>query len=218
MYFAANTYADLVEENQDFQKSADIQRAALVEALQPRSGLAQFMISNGYVSSLRFSIQQERLARAIACIDQQDFEAAERHLQVSYQLQPQDIEAVVQCFPRLVQAGQAIQAEALFLRYESEMQRQIQEWPRDSTALNNLAWMYSQCDRNLDQALTLAQRAVAVAPNSPVFLDTLAEVQFRSGLMKQALQTARECVRLDPRDTHYRENLTRFRGGDLDQP
>ncbi len=212
-YWAASDYADLLEESGNYQMSADVQRAPLVEALQPFSPLLQFLIGNGYISSLRYSVQQERLARAIAAVKQGEFESARRQLDISRKLQPQDIEAVVQCYPSLTQAGQSQLAEELFEQYEQAMLQQIRRWPNDATALNNLAWMYAKCDRNLEQALELAQRAVGLAPSSPVFLDTLAEVEFRNGLVERALESMRGCVKLDPRDQHYRENLVRYRAG-----
>jgi tetratricopeptide (TPR) repeat protein len=76
--------------------------------------------------------------------------------------------------------------------------------------LNNLAWMYTQCERELDRALELSQRAVQLAPSSAVYLDTLAEVHFRRGNSQKAVELMRECVYLDPREPHYRENLDRF--------
>ncbi|MEZ6135944.1 MAG: hypothetical protein R3C53_13660 [Pirellulaceae bacterium] len=212
-YFAGSRYARLAEEQKDYLLSANIQRAALVEALKPQSDFVQYMVATGFTSSIRYSAQQERLARAIACIDQGDIEAARRHLELSHRLQPQDIEVVVQCFPRLVKAGEHAFADELFDQYEAELRAQIAAWPSDATALNNLAWMYSQCDRKLDEALDLAKRGVALAPSSPVFLDTLAEVEFRLGKVERALVSMRGCVQLDPRDSHYRENLVRFRQG-----
>jgi Flp pilus assembly protein TadD len=153
------------------------------------------------------------LARGIACIEQGDFEAARRHLNVSKRLQPQDIEVVVQCYPRLMEAGETRFAEELFNEYQQTLLEQIKAWPNDSTALNNLAWMYARSNRNLTEALPLAQRGVELAPHSPVFLDTLAEVKYRLGMIDEAIEDMRGCVRLDPRSPNYRANLVRFRDG-----
>jgi hypothetical protein len=211
VYWAASDYGDILKELGNHVRNAEVQRAAWVEALQPYASSMQYLLSNGYFSSLRFAAQKEKLSSAVACIEVGDIPGAEHNIRVGGQLQPQDIEMVVQCYPRLMAAGEQGIADQLFDSYEERMQAQIARWPKDATALNNLAWMYAQCDRELEQAMTLVRRAVELAPHSAVFLDTLAEVEFRSGMIEQALETARACVRLDPRESHYRQNLIRFR-------
>lgn len=212
VYWAASDYSQVLEQLGDFRASADVLRSRLLEGLQPGSQLVNLLVSNKLHNYLRFAAQRERLHRCIACVQSGDYEEAQRHLSVSRSLQPQDIEMVVQCYPRLVEAGQTELAEQFFNLYETSMLQQIETWPGDATAWNNLAWMYSQCGRNLDRALEMAQRATQLAPNSEVYLDTLAEVQFLLGDVDAAYQTALECIRLDPRDTRYRDNLQRFRG------
>jgi tetratricopeptide (TPR) repeat protein len=215
LYWSASVYGDILEELDQPLRRADVLRSAWVEALQPFASSMQTMLGDGYVtgyfSSLRYSAQKEKLARAIASIHQQQWQTFEETVQVARRLQPQDIEIVCQCYPLLQQHGQSELAEQLFAQYEQEMLRQIERWPNDATALNNLAWMYSQCDKKLEEANQLSQQAVRLAPSSAVFLDTLAEVQFRAGDITSAQNTMRECIRLDPRERHYRENLIRFR-------
>jgi tetratricopeptide (TPR) repeat protein len=213
LYWAMTEYATTAEELDDHRLSANVLRAAMVEALQPYSPCVQFLISNGYISSLRYAISKERLSRAAACVKDGQIDEARRHLDVTASLQPLDIEAVIQCYPPLVEQGEAVFAEELFSRYEHALEQQIAAWPNDSTSLNNLAWMYSQCNRKLSEGKALAQRAVALSPSSPVFLDTLAELQYRSGQVQVAIESMRTCVRLDPRKKHYRENLVRFSSG-----
>ncbi len=211
LYWAAGVYGDILEELEQPIRRADVLRAAWVEALQPFSSSMQTMLGEGYFSSLRYSAQKEKLARAIACVHQNDWSGFQHTAAVARQLQSQDIEVVCQCYPLLRDKGQTELAQQLFVNYEQEMERQIERWPNDATALNNLAWMYSQCDLKLDRARELSQRAVELAPSSAVFLDTLAEIEFRSGNLAAAGQTMRDCIRLDPRERHYRENLVRFR-------
>ena len=210
VYWGASEYAEILEKLKDPVRRADVLRDAWVESLQPFASSMQYMFSNGYTSSLRFSAQKEKLARAIVCIAQDDMAGFQHQVAVARQLQSQDIEMVCQCYPLLQKAGKAAIAEDLFATYEADMQQQLEQWPNDATALNNLAWMYSQCDVKLDEALELSHRTMELAPRSAVFMDTLAEIQFRSGAVDEALDTMRQCVRLDPRELHYRENLVRF--------
>lgn len=55
-------------------------------------------------------------------------------------------------------------------------------------ALNNLAYLLSEHTRDLDMALTLAQRAKELAPNSAVVDDTLGWITYRKGLYTTAVQ------------------------------
>lgn len=210
VYWGASQYAEILEKLNDPVRRADVLRAAWVESLQPFASSMQYMFSNGYTRILRFAAQKEKLARAIACIEQDDMPGFQHQVAVARQLQSQDIEVVCQCYPLLQKAGKTAIAEELLTTYEADMQQQLKQWPNDATALNNLAWMYSQCDVKLDEALELSHRAMELAPTSAVFIDTLAEIQFRNGAIDEALDTMRQCVRLDPRELHYRENLVRF--------
>lgn len=211
LYWAAGIYGEILEELDDHLRQADVLRAAWIEALQPFASSVQTLLAANFHSSLRYSAQKEKLAWARACVQRQDWSGYEQALKAARSLQPQDIEVVCQCYPLLREQGQLPRAESLFRDYEAEMERQIEHWPQDATALNNLAWMYAQCDQKLDRARQLAEQAVALAPGSAIFLDTLAEVEFRSGNRNDALRLMSDCIRLDPRQQHYRENLVRFR-------
>lgn len=210
-YFAAYDLATIHEEKDELEASANVLRAPLVEGLLPASPMVGYHVQSGGFHYLRYAIQKERLHRAATLIDQGDYAAAQHHIQVGMRLQPQDIEMVVECYPRLVEAGQEQAAEKLFDTFDATMQQQIAEWPRDATTLNNLAWMYAKTQRKLDKALALAQQAVQLAPHSAVYLDTLAEVHFRAGRIAEAEAAMQQCIRMDPRDPHYRDNLKRFR-------
>ncbi|MCR9292411.1 MAG: hypothetical protein NXI32_06815 [bacterium] len=209
-YWAAADLSNILEEQDDFRGSANTLRAPLIEALVPGTSQLDFQASNLHIHFLRNAIKRERIHRAAACILEENYDEAEHHIQVGNRLQPQDIEMVVVCYPKLMQAGRREMAERLFREYETTMLEQIASWPNDAMALNNLAWMYTQCDRKLDDALQLAHRAVSLAPTSAIYLDTLAEVHFRSGRTQAAIATMQDCIRMDPREQHYRDNLARF--------
>ena len=209
-YSAAGDLSTILEEQEEFGKSADVLRGPLVEMLEPDSELLGKIVGWGLHRSPLYSSQRERIHRAVFSIEKGNIEAAQRHYEVGQLLQPQDIEMAVQCVPKLVAKEQFDLANEIFASYEAIMLTQIETWPNDSTALSNWAWMYSQCDRKLDEALPLAEKAVTLAPNSATFLDTLAEVHFRQGNIDEAIKLMQQCIRFDPRDRHYRENLERF--------
>lgn len=209
-FWEARQYSRVLQELNDFHRSADVMRSVFVELLKPNSQTLKVFIDNDELGLLRFMAVRERLSRGIALINLNDYPAARHELEIAAQLHPLDIEVVVACYPKLIKAEQNEWAEQLFSRYQTAMKSHLETWPDDAMTANNLAWMYCQCDLHLDQALSLAQQAVRLAPSSAVYLDTLAETQFRLGQINQAIQSMRGCVRLSPREPHYRDNLARY--------
>jgi Flp pilus assembly protein TadD len=90
--------------------------------------------------------------------------------------------------------------------------------PRAPVAANNLAWMYVAANRNLDQALQLAQIAQQELPNEPGVNDTLGWIYYRKGMATQALPYLETSVRGDPTDamTQYHLGMAYFQKGDFE--
>ncbi|MCU0710208.1 MAG: hypothetical protein MUF23_18175, partial [Pirellula sp.] len=65
------------------------------------------------------------------------------------------------------------------------------------------------CDRNLDKAKEFADRAVAIR-RDPTYLDTLAEVEFRRGRAREALDLSQQCLMMEPRDEQHKKQIQRF--------
>ncbi len=84
-------------------------------------------------------------------------------------------------------------------------------------ALNNLAWLLvtvpDEDFRDEERALILAQRAVALK-RSPIFLDTLAEAYYSSGLIHEAVKTIKEAISLAKEGLdYYEKQLEKFMAG-----
>ena len=75
------------------------------------------------------------------------------------------------------------------------------------------------CNRDLDEALTHAKKAVEVAPKTAGYIDTLAEVYFRKQGPGQGAG-ADEAVRqaLEPTNPYFRKQLERFEKKPFDSP
>jgi Zn-dependent protease with chaperone function len=87
--------------------------------------------------------------------------------------------------------------------------------PRNTHALNNLAWLYATCEnkrfRDPKKAVILAERAVLISP-SPHILDTLAESYFAAGMINEAILTEQRALELDKKNRSYYEGqLNKFR-------
>jgi tetratricopeptide (TPR) repeat protein len=84
----------------------------------------------------------------------------------------------------------------------------------DHSSLNNLAWVYAQQNVNLDEAVALSRRALQIRPDTPQYIDTLAEVYFRMGDRERAVRLIRYALGLNPDSEalqrHLWKQLDRF--------
>ena len=86
---------------------------------------------------------------------------------------------------------------------------------KDPAPYNNIAWIYASQGRNLEEALSQAQRATELAPENPAILDTLGFVHFQLGRYDKAeplLRQAAEQLRNNAR-VHYHLGMTYYRLG-----
>jgi uncharacterized Ntn-hydrolase superfamily protein len=91
------------------------------------------------------------------------------------------------------------------------LEEALAEDGEEAEYLNNLAWFAATNDLFLERALLAAERAAALAPGEAYILDTLAEAQYRAGLVEEAIATIRKAIELDPESDYYRQQLERFR-------
>ena len=83
----------------------------------------------------------------------------------------------------------------------------IKAEPDNLIALNNLAFAYAESGRDLDMALSYAQRARKRAPNSEDIADTLAWVYIKKSLNDGAIALLREITAKQPRNATYQYHL-----------
>ena len=79
----------------------------------------------------------------------------------------------------------------------------ITKRPTSSSPYNGLAWHYATHDENLDEALELSKKSLELAPDTPEYLDTLAEIYFRMGKHAEAIEWIKKALALDPKPKHY---------------
>ena len=75
---------------------------------------------------------------------------------------------------------------------------------------NALAWYCASADMYLEESLQAAQRAAALEPENSGILDTLAEVLFRLGRKKEAIEVIDRAIAIDPDDDYLRGQKARF--------
>ena len=88
--------------------------------------------------------------------------------------------------------------------------------PDDAVALNNLAFAKAEDGVDLDQALTMAQRAVQASPNSPELKDTLGWIYIKKNIPDDAIRIFRDLVVVEPKNAifHYHYGMALSQKGD----
>lgn len=93
-------------------------------------------------------------------------------------------------------------------RAEQAYRKAIAAQPQHAAALNNLAWLLHRAGK--PGALETAEKALALAPNAPAFMDTVAEIQASSGQWDKALAMQKRAVELDPDQPAHRLHLAQY--------
>jgi len=125
-------------------------------------------------------------------------------------LLPGDVRLVVDLVPKLDALGMKPAADSLFERGMSAHRRVLEEFPGSPSYLNNAAWICARAQRQLDEGLALAERAVQAAPLEGSYRDTLAEVHFQRGDREAAVAAARKAVELSPDNKLFATRLKHF--------
>jgi Flp pilus assembly protein TadD len=102
---------------------------------------------------------------------------------------------------------------------EKEYQRALSLDPRAAIAANNLACLYLAQNRNLDQALQLAQTALEQMPEEPHVSDTLGWIYVKknmSGLAIRQLELSAAKVPTDP-VFRYHLGMAYLQAGEADK-
>jgi Flp pilus assembly protein TadD len=71
-------------------------------------------------------------------------------------------------------------------------------------AANNLAWIYSSKNGDLEKALSMAQKARELAPENPSIADTLGWILYQRGVFEAALPPLREASEKLPNNAEIR--------------
>lgn len=90
---------------------------------------------------------------------------------------------------------------------EEFFKKAIELNPADHSSLNNLAWVYAEQGIRLEEGIRLSRRSLRLSPDSPVYLDTLAELHYHLGEIEMAIQLIRRAIAMEPEDAELRAHL-----------
>ena len=77
--------------------------------------------------------------------------------------------------------------------------------------LNRLAWFHRKDKESLVHAIKLSKRSLELQPDTPAYLDTLAELYYRNGESVKALPLIQRAIELDPGSRYFRLQLEKFK-------
>jgi putative PEP-CTERM system TPR-repeat lipoprotein len=114
----------------------------------------------------------------------------------------------------LLHLGNLAASQNDWARAEARFRQVLTREPQQVQALNNLA--YALAAQNKAGGVKLAERALALAPNQPALMDTLAFAQAAAGQLVEALALQKAVVEMAPDEPEFRLSLARLqiRAGD----
>ena len=83
--------------------------------------------------------------------------------------------------------------------------------PGSAPAMNRLAWFHAIEGKSIERGIELSKRSLEIQPDTPAFLDTLAELHFRNGQPVAAVTYIQKAIKLEPNNRYYRLQLEKFR-------
>lgn len=95
-----------------------------------------------------------------------------------------------------------------FLQAERNYQAVLKLQPNSAVAYNNLAWVTGKLNKN--GAIGYAEKALAIAPNQPAFMDTLAGLLSEKGEHAKAIEMQKKVVILQPSAPLFQLNLAKI--------
>jgi tetratricopeptide (TPR) repeat protein len=81
---------------------------------------------------------------------------------------------------------------------ERDLRRIIELQPGDSRALNHLGYMLADRTERFEESLELLEQAIAISPDDPAIIDSLAWVQYKLGRYEESLSNLRRAFAAFP--------------------
>ena len=201
LYELARKYVQLTQEENPFEAARwfDLAVNRILEST--------FYRPSAYIT-LPLLIQHWKLDGAIRAKGKV---AAEKSLERILELDPIDITFSETLLPQMRESGMEVLADATLDGIIDAGLEYADRFSLDAMTCNNVAWVAAKNGKRLEDALTLANRAVTIKPDSATYRDTLAEVLFLLGRTQEALQIEQACLLDDPDQWHLHEQIEKYR-------
>ena len=125
------------------------------------------------------------------------------------QVAPNNAESLLQLGLLMEGTGKRDQAKPIY-------EQLLKIAPDNPIALNNLAYIKAEEGSDLDQALTMVQKALQKAPTAPDIADTLGWIYIKKNLSDDAVRVYKDLVAKDPTNAifHYHFGMALLQKGD----
>lgn len=143
---------------------------------------------------------EPRIRLAQTYLSKGDTESAAKMLEQVVQLEPKNAGALEGLAGILLQTGRLQEAKK---RYQQLVELQ----PENPRALNDMAFVLSETGGNLDEALSMVQRAMTRMPDSDTIKDTLGWIYFKKNQTDSAVQVFNALVKKDAENPDYHYHL-----------
>lgn len=195
----------------DYAKAADGYERFLLSCLRPSTSMVEI---GSYVMVPCFIHQQRARSHLAAGRLDEALQEARQALQAM----PGSIDVAIDLAPELDRRARQQDADVLFTGIFELEESICRDFPKSAHHHNAAAWLGATCRRQLDKALVHAQEAVRLAPESPAYLDTCAEIHFQRGDTGKAIGLMKKCLEIAPKRRYYQEQLKRMEAGDPRTP
>ena len=201
LYEASRKYVQLTQEKHPLEAARwfDLAVGRILQSTHYRP--------SAYIT-LPLLIQHWRLDGAIRA---SEGGAVEKSLKRLLELDPMDISFAENLLPEMRKSGMEELADSTLDGIIDAGLAYADRFSLDAMTCNNVAWVAAKNGRRLEDALSLANRAVTVKPDSAIYRDTLAEVLFLLGRTTEALQIEQACLLDDPDQWHLHEQIQKYR-------
>ena len=108
--------------------------------------------------------------------------------------------------------GECLYRAGYYDRCWASMEKRLAKFPDDVEALNNYAYYLAEQGQNLEKALEMSRKAIAMEPELANNLDTYAWILHLLGRDGEALPYMEKAVKLDPKSETLREHYRVIKG------
>lgn len=207
---ALRAYVGELMEKRDFARiAAGSEILALLEISDTNFGVSPIVLTR-----LR---QQADFARALS-LPPEEVGRAREMLRSAHAIMPTDGGLADHFFPSLLESRFRDMHDELFENSWQMIIASLESFPNADNTMNTAVWFASRSARRLEESKKIQQRALALYPRSPAYLDTLAEVYFAMGNRAEAVRLGALAMRYMPHDPMIIRQYERFLHGAMPVP
>ena len=138
-------------------------------------------------------------------------EKALKFLRESHRVMPNNSLLGEKVYPKFDKKGYHREVTELYEISRDSLLKRLEYLPDSCQLRNELAWMCSLVNRDIDLALKLSSESVEMRPESAAYIDTLANVYFAKGDRAKAIELSQRALGLMPFDEELLGQMEKFK-------